>query len=82
MVAGIIMMPAVVLHFSTVYQSPTGESSSGVSGGRRVCKAENLHLPMFTYRCVLYIGTIIIEPYFFGRLSFTEKQHIGFHSLA
>ena len=31
---------------------------------------------------VLYIGTIIIKPYFFGRLSFAEKQHICFYALS
>ena len=30
---------------------------------------------------MLDVCTVIVKPYFFGRLSFAEKQHIGFYAL-
>lgn len=30
---------------------------------------------------MLYVCTVIVKPYFFGWLSFAEKQHVGFYAL-
>ena len=30
---------------------------------------------------MLYICTVVVKPYFLGRLSFAEKQYVGFYAL-
>ena len=30
---------------------------------------------------MLYVCTVIVKPYFFGWVSFAEKQHVGFYAL-